>query len=159
MTQAFPIGPRTYLKGLLPVLLGLLCLARNEHVVVGLALTVVGLVLATSYQGLELDVASQRYRQFHWLLGLRLGSWQRLPKAVRVVLKPHSDILTRSTGSRNGSSRTGRYAHLTLLLSIPGSIIGEVMAEFPLAGRARAVAVGEQLAGLLGVPLLLVEGV
>lgn len=148
--------PRNWSNGAICLVLGLLILTKAP--VLGLMSLGIGLTLATTYQGIEFDLQRRRYRNFFWVLGYYGGSWQRLPATSRVVLKPHSDVVIRRSGSMAGNAASERYQHLTLLLSVPGSIIGEVMAEFPLRQRQRAVATGQWIADLLGVPLLILEG-
>ncbi|OON68595.1 hypothetical protein [Hymenobacter sp. CRA2] len=150
----------------LPVLLfGLLCLLAYSSWIGSAPGLIIGTAIATSYRAIELEPARRRYRNFTWVLGWHAGTWEPLPPTTRVVLKPHSDTIVYAAshcgryGTESYISSSGRYEHLTLLLSVPNSIIGEVMEEFPLVQRRRAIAVGQELAEALGVPLLILEGV
>ncbi|MCC3159553.1 hypothetical protein LJ737_20090 [Hymenobacter sp. 15J16-1T3B] len=154
---------RSFWAGLPVLLFGVFALLAAPAV--GCLLLLIGAAIATSYRAVELDIARRRYRNFTWVLGWHAGRWAPLPPTTRVVLKPHSDTIVYAA-SRRGRfgtdsyiSSSGRYEHLTLLLSVPDSIIGEVMEEFTLRQRARAIAVGQRLAEVLGVPLLVLEGV
>lgn len=149
------------------VLLGLSALLWPVTPLVGAPLLLIGAGLASSYEGLSFDLTRRRYRYFTWILGWPAGRWQPLPATTRVVLKPHSDIVVYDAHRHGSAPRSssvhidssGRYHHLTLLLSVPGSVIGEVLSEYPLRRRAQAVATGRRIAGLLGVPLLIMDGV
>lgn len=145
-------------------LLGLGALLWQVTPLVGAPLLLIGAGLASSFECLRFDLARRRYGYFTWILGWPAGRWGPLPATTRVVLKPHSDIVVYDAHrhGRQGAvhvDSSGRYHHLTLLLSVPGSTIGEVLAEFTLRRRAQAVATGQQIAKLLGVPLLILDGV
>ncbi|KAA9327149.1 hypothetical protein F0P96_18100 [Hymenobacter busanensis] len=156
MVYSVIITPRRLSRGWLMLVFGLLICLKAPP----LAALCIGwaVALSFSYEGIEVDLSDRRYRHFTWLLGLAIGSWQPLPPVQRVVLKAHSDIITSSTGSRTNYT-SERYQHLTLLLSVPDSIIGEVIREFGTGQNAQAIAVGQQLADVLQVPFVVMPDV
>lgn len=156
MRYAIQSSPRAVLLAVPPLVVALPCFLTGQHLLIGALSLLLSAALGSSYDGIELDVFEQRYRHFTWVLGRHLGRWNALPPTTRVVIKPHSDYI--ETRGSSGSPSSRRYEHLTLLLSIPGSVIGEVLAEYPLSARSWALAVGQELADALQVPLLVLEG-
>ncbi|MCC2546675.1 hypothetical protein LJY25_09500 [Hymenobacter sp. BT175] len=142
--------------GIAVALIGLLLLLSPYRGLAVACLTVAA-ACVSSYHGIELDVGRQRYRSFTRVLGVHFGSWLHLCPCVRVVLKAHSDMMVHPNGSR--SLPAERNEHLTLLLATPGTSIGQVMAEFTLYHREKALSVGKQLAAALQVPFVVMSDV
>ncbi|KAA9327139.1 hypothetical protein F0P96_18045 [Hymenobacter busanensis] len=156
MTHGIKTGPYYWGRALPPLGFGLVFLQHLPLLAVGCF--AFAALVASSYSGLEIDRRNHRYRNFLLLFGIRFGSWYALALATRVVLKAHSDTIRYHT--RRGVARPWkRYEHLTLLLSIPDSIIGEAMEEFALRDRKYALQAGQQLAAALQIPFVVMDDV
>lgn len=113
-----------------------------------------GLLLALSagflYKGLGFDLDARCYRVYTGLFKWKFGAWEHLPTICGVTIKYFSVL---STSGRQGRMRTDKIGEYILILSVSGSIQGIVLQRFSLNQKEYALALGNQIAQFMQVPL------
>jgi len=137
-----------YLAMALPAAVGVAWLLQGYPVWAVVALCVTLLLLPVG-QKFELD-GTHRYRDgLHWAHWLNPG-WQPLPPVQQVLVKPYRyrKLAPRKYG--DGLADKGIWEGYTVLLSVPNSRRGIVVASVKSAAQAMAIAT--EVAAALGVP-------
>ena len=98
-TKTMPLPLKVPVVGVL--LLGLY--ACTQNLAVGLLFVTIATLALTLHDGVEIDFAPGRIRQYWGLAGLKFGAWETLPAPDRLTLVPVRNTHT-VFGSRTGSS-------------------------------------------------------
>ena len=147
-TIMLPLAPKRWWAVLLAIAMSAIWWWQGFEVlsIVALALVLVGLAVGDKF---ELDAAARRYRVgMHWAHVLNPG-WQLLPVVQRVVVKPYSYRELERT-RYNGIIDKGMRQVFTVLLSVPHSLQGVVVAS--IKDKAQAEKIAAVLAETLRVP-------
>jgi hypothetical protein len=94
--------------------------ACTQNLPVGLLFVAVATVVLTFHDGVEIDFANKRIRQYSGMAGGRFGSWEALPAADRLTLVPVRKTYT-VYGSRTGKSADYRQQTFEVHLYPQGS--------------------------------------
>lgn len=147
-TIRIPLPPSRWWAVIIAVGLGTIWHYQGFDVLSLLALMLVPAALAVGDK-FELDAIGRRYRAGrHW--GHMLNPpWQVLPDVQQVLVKPHSYRELRPT-KYNGMVDEGVRYVFTVLLSVPHSVRGIVVAS--VKDEARAKEIAAVMAAALRVP-------
>ena len=140
-TKTVPLPLKMPAAGVL--LFGLYACTRNLPV--GLLFVGAAVVMLTLHEGVEIDFAQGRIRQYWSLAGLKFGRWEALPAPGRLTLVPvrHTHEVA---GSRTGSTTTYRQDCFEVRLYPEGSADHYVVATGTYAtAKADAALVSEHV--------------
>jgi hypothetical protein len=144
-----PLPHDTRLAVALPVGLSLILAVRDCPVWAAVALLLVPGLLAVGDK-FELDTVRRRYREgYHWAHWLN-PAWQQLPLVQGVVVKPYRYRMLARSKYGSELSDAGIWEGYTVLLSVPNSRLGVVVAS--VEDEAEAEAIAAEVAGALQVP-------
>jgi predicted cation transporter len=143
-----PLPEGAYLALALPAVVSAAWLMQGHPVLAAGALTVLLLLLLVG-QKFELD-GTRRYRDgWHWAHWLN-PAWQPLPVVQQVLVKPYRYRMLARSKYGSDLSDAGIWEGYTVLLSVPNSRLGVVVASVESAAEAAAIAA--EMAAALGVP-------
>ena len=110
-TKSIPLPLKIPAAGVL--LFGLYACTRNLPV--GLLFVAAAIVILTLHDGVEIDFAAGRIRQYWGLGGLKFGKWEALPAPHRLTLVPvrHTYVVG---GSRTGSTTSYQQGNFQVRL-------------------------------------------
>ncbi len=152
-------GP--HLLGSLLIMAGLLALVspaffRNENsmervIGVGVGAITLGLVIVSSYGGTLIDFTENRFKEYHSVVGYKIGEWTTLPVILTVKVISTS---YRSTNTPNGISPTfsGKVTDFRTLIYSNNS---KPVLSFVYSNREKAVKHAKSLASNLNADLIL----
>ena len=108
-----------------------------------------------SYQNFAIDPAKSRYRRFHRILWLRLGTWLPLPTVSGVVMKYFSEL---PIADKRGWQVENFIPYYIVMLSVSSvDHQGIVVYKFPYRHKNQAELLTQELAGYFGVPARIYE--
>ncbi len=143
-----PLPASAYLAMAAPAVIGVAWLVQGYPTIAAVALIVTLLLLPTG-QKFELD-GLRRYRDgLHWAHWLN-PPWQPLPPVQQVLVKPYRYRKLTPRKYSDSLADKGIWEGYTVLLSVPGSRRGVVVASVKSAAQAADMAA--EVAAALGVP-------
>jgi hypothetical protein len=144
-----PLPYDARLAVVLPLGLSLILAMMNCPVWAAVVLLLVPALLAVGDK-FELDTVRRRYREgYHWAHWLS-PVWQQLPLVQGVLVKPYRYRMLARSKYGSELSDVGIWEGLTVLLSVPNSRLGVVVAS--VEDEAEAEAIAAEVAGALQVP-------
>ncbi len=96
------IGTIVFAAGIINMLSPLFWASKNSlstTILIGAGASMVGLFFMTAYDGKQVDFSGKRFREYHAILGFKIGEWKSLPAIDRVeLLSTEEDVMNEPNG-------------------------------------------------------------
>jgi hypothetical protein len=89
----------------------------TRTIIVGCVSILIGLVLRLNYNGIQIDIKNDSYRNFIAVLGIKLGKWKKLPELQKVVFTSKNVSSWNTPNGISPTFKTNRIIYTVALLS------------------------------------------